>query len=79
MKFTINWLKEHLDTKIDDQKIIDKFKVSIMPINYLWKQNNYYFDVAKFLTYPFQEILSTYHDHKDSRQLDYFRKQFLHG
>ena len=24
MKFTINWLKEHLDTKIDDQKIIDK-------------------------------------------------------
>ena len=25
MKFTINWLKEHLDTKLDDQKIIDKF------------------------------------------------------
>ena len=24
MKFTINWLKEHLDTKLDDQKIIDK-------------------------------------------------------
>ena len=24
MKFTINWLKEHLDTKIDDKKIIDK-------------------------------------------------------
>ncbi len=24
MKFTINWLKEHLDTKHDDQKIIDK-------------------------------------------------------
>ena len=24
MKFTINWLKEHLDTKISDQKIIDK-------------------------------------------------------
>ena len=24
MKFTINWLKEHLDTKIDDQKIIEK-------------------------------------------------------
>ena len=24
MKFTINWLKEHLDTKFDDKKIIDK-------------------------------------------------------
>ena len=24
MKFTINWLKEHLDTKLDDQKIINK-------------------------------------------------------
>ena len=24
MKFTINWLKEHLDTKLDVQKIIDK-------------------------------------------------------
>ena len=24
MKFTINWLKQHLDTKLDDQKIIDK-------------------------------------------------------
>ena len=24
MKFTINWLKEHLDTKFNDQKIIDK-------------------------------------------------------
>ncbi len=24
MKFTINWLKEHLDTKLDDKKIIDK-------------------------------------------------------
>ena len=24
MKFTINWLKEHLDTKYNDEKIIDK-------------------------------------------------------
>ena len=24
MKFTIEWLKEHLDTKFNDQKIIDK-------------------------------------------------------
>ncbi len=24
MKFTINWLKEHLDTKYNEEKIIDK-------------------------------------------------------
>ena len=24
MKFTINWLKDHLDTKLTDQKIVDK-------------------------------------------------------
>ncbi len=24
MKFTVDWLKEHLDTKLNDQKIIDK-------------------------------------------------------
>ena len=24
MKFTINWLKDHLDTKYNDEKIIDK-------------------------------------------------------
>ena len=24
MKFTIDWLKDHLDTKLNDEKIIDK-------------------------------------------------------
>ena len=24
MKFTIEWLKDHLDTKLNDEKIIDK-------------------------------------------------------
>ena len=24
MKFTIDWLKEHLDTKLNDQMIVDK-------------------------------------------------------
>ncbi len=24
MKFTIDWLKQHLDTKYNDEKIIDK-------------------------------------------------------
>ena len=24
MKFTINWLKDHLDTKLTDEKILDK-------------------------------------------------------
>ena len=24
MKFTINWLKDHLDTKLTDEKIVDK-------------------------------------------------------
>ena len=27
MKFTIDWLKQHLDTKYDDEKIIDKLTI----------------------------------------------------
>jgi len=35
MKFTINWLKEHLDTKLDDQKIIELLEdISRDLINY---------------------------------------------
>ena len=29
MKFTINWLKEHLDTKYNEEKIIDNDKVEV--------------------------------------------------
>ena len=36
MKFTIEWLKEHLETKFNDQKIIDKLmfdgKIKTNPI-----------------------------------------------
>jgi len=34
MKFTIDWLKQHLDTKYNDEKIIDKLINAIIIIFY---------------------------------------------
>ena len=51
MKFTIDWLKEHLDTKLNDQMIIDKLtNIGLEVENFEGQQSEFdQFIVAKII------------------------------
>ena len=53
MKFTIDWLKDHLDTKLSDEKIIDKLTNIGLEVESFEKINHHEFDhfiVAKIIS-----------------------------
>ena len=63
MKFTIDWLKEHLDTKLNDQMIIDKLTNIGLEVESFESQQSEFdqFIVAKIINtqkHPNADILS---------------------
>ena len=53
MKFTIDWLKQHLETKYNEEKIIDKLTNVGLEVESFENQSSEYdeFVIARIITY----------------------------
>ena len=66
MKFTIQWLKDHLETKLSDEKIIDNLTSIGLEVESFEKIAN---DFDQFVVAKITNIIYHYHWHGERSQM----------